>query len=185
MALEAEGSNPSTHPNPLSGAGRGFFNILGCRQAVKAQDFDSCIRGFESRQPSDYSSQISEKQESGCFCYKEKNMQILGFNFKSKAERERDEKKYKDRIFPGGEEEREKVCRELKKRLPGQDEKDLLLCYVHFRDQMTGAELSFEQVEEDAKESQWLSFADQKIFDAIREVMELVRTESSENISKN
>ena len=31
---------------------RGFFNIMGCRQAVKAQDFDSCIRGFESRQPS-------------------------------------------------------------------------------------------------------------------------------------
>ena len=28
VALEAEGSNPSTHPNPLSGAGRGFFNIL-------------------------------------------------------------------------------------------------------------------------------------------------------------
>ena len=25
---------------------------MGCRQAVKAQDFDSCIRGFESRQPS-------------------------------------------------------------------------------------------------------------------------------------
>ena len=37
-------------------------------------------------------------------------MQILGINFKSKAEREQDEKKYKERIFPGGEEEREKVC---------------------------------------------------------------------------
>ncbi len=31
-------------------------------------------------------------------------MQILGINFKSKAEREQDEKKYKERIFPGGEE---------------------------------------------------------------------------------
>ncbi len=28
-------------------------------------------------------------------------MQILGINFKSKAEREQDEKKYKERIFPG------------------------------------------------------------------------------------
>ena len=55
-------------------------------------------------------------------------MQILGINFKSKAEREQDEKKYKERIFPGGEEEREKVCRELAKRLPGKDEKDLLMC---------------------------------------------------------
>ena len=53
-------------------------------------------------------------------------MQILGINFKSKAEREQDEKKYKERIFPGGEEEREKVCRELAKRLPGKDEKDVL-----------------------------------------------------------
>ena len=53
-------------------------------------------------------------------------MQILGINFKSKAEREQDEKKYKERIFPGGEEEREKVCRELVKRLPGKDEKDVL-----------------------------------------------------------
>ena len=57
-------------------------------------------------------------------------MQILGINFKSKAEREQDEKKYKERIFPGGEEEREKVCRELAKRLPGKDEKDLLMCYM-------------------------------------------------------
>ena len=112
-------------------------------------------------------------------------MQILGFNFKSKAEREQDEKKYKDRIFPGGEEEREKVCLELKKRLPGEDEKDLLMCYVHFRDQMTGDGLSFEQVEKEAKELQWLSFADQKIFDGIREVMELVHAESSENTGKN
>ena len=112
-------------------------------------------------------------------------MQIFGINFKSKAERERDEKKYKDRIFPGGEEEREKVGQELRKRLPGQDEKDLLLCYVHFMDQMTGAGLSFDQVEKEAKESQWLSFADQKTFDAIREVMEIIHAENRENPGKN
>ena len=35
VALEAEGSSPSTHPIGLSPSG-------------KAQDFDSCIRWFES-----------------------------------------------------------------------------------------------------------------------------------------
>ena len=28
--------------------------VLGCRQAGKAQDFDSCIRWFESSHPSQY-----------------------------------------------------------------------------------------------------------------------------------
>lgn len=28
------------------------FSILGCGQAAKAQDLDSCTRGFKSRQPS-------------------------------------------------------------------------------------------------------------------------------------
>ena len=42
-----------------------YLILLGCRQAVKAQDFDSCIRGFESRQPRDYSSRISVKTEVG------------------------------------------------------------------------------------------------------------------------
>ena len=52
MALEAEGSNPSTHPNPLSGAGRGFFDILGCRQAVRPSTLTAVSRQFESDQPS-------------------------------------------------------------------------------------------------------------------------------------
>ena len=112
-------------------------------------------------------------------------MQILGINFKSKAEREQDEKKYKERIFPGGEEEREKVCRELAKRLPGKDEKDLLMCYVHVRDRMTGTGLSFEQVKKETKGAQWLSFADEETFDGIWEVMGLVRADSSKNADKN
>ena len=37
---------------PSSGIYDIMIVVLGCRQAVKAQDFDSCIRGFESRQPS-------------------------------------------------------------------------------------------------------------------------------------
>ena len=51
-----------------------------------------------------------------------------------------------ERVFPGGEKEREQVRQELTKRLPEKDETDLLLCYVHIRDRMTGTGLSFEQV---------------------------------------
>ncbi len=101
-------------------------------------------------------------------------MQILGFNFKSKAEKERDEKNYRERVFPGGEEEREKVRKALTQRLPGKDEKDLMLCYVHIRDQMTGKKLSFEQVVSEIGKIQWLSFADQEMLLGIREVMEQI-----------
>lgn len=52
---------------PSSGIYDIMIVVLGCRQAVKAQDFDSCIRGFESRQPRDYSSRISVKTEVGLF----------------------------------------------------------------------------------------------------------------------
>ena len=78
-------------------------------------------------------------------------MEIFGFNFKSKAEKEKEARDYMERVFPGGEKEREQVRQELTKRLPEKDEMDLLLCYVHIRDQ--------------------------KSLDAIREVMEQVCAE--------
>ena len=158
---------------------------MGCRQAVKAQDFDSCIRGFESRQPVDYSSRISEKagvwllfvcREYICGETGEK-MEIFGFNFKSKAEKEKEARDYMERVFPGGEKEREQVRQELTKRLPEKDETDLLLCYVHIRDRMTGTGLSFEQVAGEVEKLQWIPDMDQKSLDAIREVMEQVCAE--------
>ena len=50
VALEAEGSNPSTHPS-LTG---NFFlsGFIGPSPSGKAQDFDSCSRQFESGWPS-------------------------------------------------------------------------------------------------------------------------------------
>ena len=44
-------------------------------------------------------------------------MEIFGFNFKSKAEKEKEARDYMERVFPGGEKEREQVRQELTKRL--------------------------------------------------------------------
>ena len=40
-------------------------------------------------------------------------MEIFGFNFKSKAEKEKEARDYMERVFPGGEKEREQVRQEL------------------------------------------------------------------------
>ena len=53
-------------------------------------------------------------------------MEIFGFNFKSKAEKEKEARDYMERVFPGGEKEREQVRQELTKRLP---EKTKWTCY--------------------------------------------------------
>lgn len=42
-------------------------------------------------------------------------MEIFGFNFKSKAEKEKEARDYMERVFPGGEKEREQVRQELTK----------------------------------------------------------------------
>lgn len=104
-------------------------------------------------------------------------MEIFGFNFKSKAEKEKEARDYMERVFPGDEKEREQVRQELTKRLPEKDETDLLLCYVHIRDRMTGTGLSFEQVAGEVEKLQWIPDMDQKSLDAIREVMEQVCAE--------
>ena len=117
MALEAEGSNPLLTLSSFRDDEKRIFNIMGCRQAVKAQDFDSCIRGFESRQPRDYSQpDFSENRSRAAFSILRKHGQWIliiyklregewhadtGDQLKSKAEREQDEKKYKERIFRG------------------------------------------------------------------------------------
>ena len=59
MALEVVGSNPTTHPKfKQSACGRLEASqgdtALGCRQAVKARDFDSRMRRFKSRHPSHF-----------------------------------------------------------------------------------------------------------------------------------
>ena len=72
-------------------------------------------------------------------------------NFKSKAEREQDEKKYKETYISGGRRRTREGLPGISQKTAGKDEKDLLMCYVHVRDRMTGAGLSFEQVKKETK----------------------------------
>ena len=50
-------------------------------------------------------------------------MNILGFEIKSKEEREQEEREYLHRIFPGGTAQKAAVEQQLKERLPREDKK--------------------------------------------------------------
>ena len=57
VALEAEGSNPFIHPillqaSPMAGLEFSVAIHIGMSPSGKATDFDSVMRGFESRHPS-------------------------------------------------------------------------------------------------------------------------------------
>ena len=59
VALDVVGSNPTTHPIFRGEADNLLYplplphpQLLGCSQAVKAPDFDSGMRRFKSRHPS-------------------------------------------------------------------------------------------------------------------------------------
>ena len=66
MALEADGSTPFTHPIP---PGRSIVPavLFGMSPSGKAQDFDSCSRGFESRHPSHKNSSFVQETKEGFF----------------------------------------------------------------------------------------------------------------------
>ena len=70
MALEVVGSNPTTHPI--------FYNLreflLGCRQEVKARDFDSRIVGSNpaasansAHTSADFIRDVAQSGEGACF----------------------------------------------------------------------------------------------------------------------
>ena len=54
MALEVVGSNPTTHPSIAKSFDFALFLsvIIGESSSGKTQHFDCCMRGFESRLPS-------------------------------------------------------------------------------------------------------------------------------------
>lgn len=73
-------------------------------------------------------------------------MNIFGFEIKSKEEREKEEKEYLHRIFPGGAGQRDLVEKELAQRVPKADGKAVMLYYILIRDAMTaGNGMSFEE----------------------------------------
>ena len=73
-------------------------------------------------------------------------MNILGFEIKSKEEREQEEREYLHRIFPGGTAQKAAVEQQLKERLPREDKKAVMLYYILVKDAMTaGNGMSFEE----------------------------------------
>ncbi len=76
-------------------------------------------------------------------------MNILGFEIKSKEEREQEEREYLHRIFPGGTAQKAAVEQQLKERLPREDKKAVMLYYILVKDAMTaGNGMSFEEAVE-------------------------------------
>lgn len=100
-------------------------------------------------------------------------MSLFGLEFKSREERERDERDYLYRIFPGGNDQRKAVEKELASRLPGVDSKGLLLYYILVRDAMTGRDpMSFEEASVRMEKKQRVIKITPKIIDVVRSVLE-------------
>ena len=82
-------------------------------------------------------------------------MNILGFEIKSKEEREQEEREYLHRIFPGGTAQKAAVEQQLKERLPREDKKAVMLYYILVKDAMTaGNGMSFEEAVEKVSKKQ-------------------------------
>lgn len=108
---------------------------------------------------------ITERQE--------KTMGFMGLDFKSREEREREEKDYLYRIFPGGNEQKAAVRKELAARIPWEDSTGLMLYYVLVRDAMTLRDgKSFEEAVALAAKKQRMINATPEILKVLKAVME-------------
>lgn len=100
----------------------------------------------------------------------------MGFTWmelKSRQERERDEREYLLRIFPGGKEQKKAVEQELALRLPGMDMKGVMLYYILIRDAMTGRDgEGFEMAAVMAMKKQHMVKVTPGIIAAVKAVME-------------
>lgn len=100
-------------------------------------------------------------------------MGFLGLDFKSREEREQEERDYLYRIFPGGGDEKAAVEKELASRLPGLDGKELMLFYILVRDAMTvRGGCSFEDAAARVAGKQRILKVTPEIVEAVKAVMD-------------
>lgn len=100
-------------------------------------------------------------------------MNILGFEIKSKEEREQEEREYLHRIFTGGTAQKAAVEQQLKERLPREDKKAVMLYYILVKDAMTaGNGMSFEEAVEKVSKKQRILKLTPVMLEKVREVME-------------
>ena len=112
-------------------------------------------------------------------------MSLFGLEFKSREERERDERDYLYRIFPGGNEQKKAVEaldaipgigtveKELASKLPWVEIRGLMLYYVLMRDAMTGRdEMDFEDAVVKVSKRQRMIKVTPEILKVVREVLD-------------
>ena len=100
-------------------------------------------------------------------------MSLFGLEFKSREERERDERDYLYRIFPGGNDQKKAVQKELASRLPSVDIRGLMLFYVLVRDAMTGRDpMSFEDAVAKVSKKQRMIKVTPEILEAVKPVLD-------------
>lgn len=100
-------------------------------------------------------------------------MNIFGLEIKTKEEKEKEEREYLCRIFPGGPEQKDVVERELKNKLPKADCKAVMLYYILVRDAMTAGDgMSFEAAVEKVSKKQRVVKMTPEMLVVVRDVME-------------
>lgn len=100
-------------------------------------------------------------------------MNLFGIEFKSKEEREQEERDYLLRIFPGGPEQKEAVEEKLKARLPKMDTKAVMLFYILVRDTMTARNgADFETAVEKVGRKQQMIKVTPEILETVKSIME-------------
>lgn len=100
-------------------------------------------------------------------------MNILGFEIKSKEEREQEEREYLHRIFPGGTAQKAAVEQQLGEKLPKEDKKAVMLYYILVKDAMTaGNGMSFDEAVGKVSKKQRILKLTPVMLEKVREVME-------------
>ena len=100
-------------------------------------------------------------------------MSLFGLEFKSREEREREERDYLYRIFPGGNEQKNAVEKALASKLPWVEIRGLMLYYVLMRDAMTGRdEMDFEDAVVKVSKRQRMIKVTPEILKVVREVLD-------------
>jgi len=99
-------------------------------------------------------------------------MNVFGFEFKTKEEREEEKREFFLRIFPKGLAQREEVEQALKTRLPNVDIKAAMFYYILVRDAMTSrGGAAFEEAAETAEKRQRMIKVTPEILETVRELM--------------
>lgn len=102
------------------------------------------------------------------------------FDFRSREEKERDYKAFFKRVFPGGEEQKERVTQKLKERVPGEDIKYVLLYYITLKDYMVlNEEPDFQAAADRAFRKMRLIKVTPELLDVFRDVMDEEESQNS------